>query len=234
MSRIASMRRHLFSVLAVAAAVLAAPVGHAYAQGRDADPDAEAAAKKKKDSEWDTRQAPLPGMRNAGPCPYVKVLYDAARYVELDANRAATNAVGYSGEIQSLSAGCRYTGVEPIHLEIELLFALGKGPRATSDTKSYPYWVAVTDRNRSILAKEYFTLPVKFPAGSDRVLVTQRIGSIDIPRANKDVSGSNFEVLIGFDVTPEMAEFNRDGKRFRVNAGTTTAAAAPTGAPAAK
>jgi hypothetical protein len=40
-----------------------------------------------------------------------------------------------------------------------------------------------------------------------------------IPRASIDTSGSNFEVLIGFDVTPEMAEFNRSGSRFRVNAG---------------
>jgi hypothetical protein len=36
-------------------------------------------------------------------------------------------------------------------------------------------------------------------------------------------------VLVGFDVTPEMAEFNRLGKRFRLNVGQVTqqAAAAP-------
>ena len=28
------------------------------------------------------------------------------------------------------------------------------------------------------------------------------------------------EVLVGFDVTPAMAEFNRNGNRFRANAGT--------------
>ena len=32
-------------------------------------------------------------------------------------------------------------------------------------------------------------------------------------------SGSNFEVLIGFEVTPQMAAFNREGKRFRLNVG---------------
>ena len=32
------------------------------------------------------------------------------------------------------------------------------------------------------------------------------------------------DLLIGFDVTPEMAAFNRDGKRFRVNAGQTAQA----------
>ncbi|MDO9247675.1 MAG: Tat pathway signal sequence domain protein, partial [Phenylobacterium sp.] len=34
--------------------------------------------------------------------------------------------------------------------------------------------------------------------------------------------------LVGFDVTPQMAAFNRDGKRFRVNAGTAAVAAAGT------
>jgi hypothetical protein len=31
-------------------------------------------------------------------------------------------------------------------------------------------------------------------------------------------------VLVGFDVTPEMVDFNRNGKRFRVNAGAPAAA----------
>ena len=38
------------------------------------------------------------------------------------------------------------------------------------------------------------------------------------------VSGNNFEVLVGFDVTPDQAQFNRDGKRFRINAGQTQVA----------
>ena len=39
------------------------------------------AKKKKRDEEFGKAVAPLPALRNAGPCPFVKVLYDAARYV---------------------------------------------------------------------------------------------------------------------------------------------------------
>ena len=85
----------------------------------------------------------------------------------------------------------------------------------------------MTTRNDAILAKEYFDLPVTFPAGQDRVYATEKLETITIPRADAKVSGGNFEVLIGFDVTPEMAAFNREGKRFRVNAGQTAQAAAP-------
>jgi hypothetical protein len=179
---------------------------------------------KKRNEEWgsDQKNLSLPQLRNAGPCPYVKVLYDAARYVELKDNKATTANVGYTGEIENLASACEYKGDQPIRVQARVLFSLGRGARADGDRKTYRYWVAVTDRNRAVLDKEYFDLPVIFPPGQDRVDKTEDILGITIPRADLKVSGANFEVLIGFDVTPQMAEFNRNGERFRVNAGQTT------------
>ncbi len=189
----------------------------------DPDKEAEEAAKRKKrDEEWGESKAPLPALRNAGPCPYVKVLYDAARYVEFKDNNESASQVVYTGEIQGISAGCEYKSDDPIHVAMQVLFEVGKGPQATSDEKTYQYWVAVTDRNRAVIAKQWFSLPVKF-GGQERVLVRDNIEGIVIPRAAITTSGSNFEVLVGFEVTPQMAAFNRDGKRFRVNAGSASA-----------
>jgi hypothetical protein len=180
----------------------------------------DSSTKKTSDDDWDTTKTlDLPGKKNAGPCPYVKVLWDADRYVELKDSREAYDAVGYTGEIQNLSAGCAYKADDPINVEMEVLFAFGRGPQAQGSSKDYTYWVAVTDRNFAVLDKQYFTIHANFPTGSDRVLVTDRINGIMIPRANRNVSGTNFEVLIGFDVTPEMAAFNQAGKRFKMNAG---------------
>ena len=200
----------------------------AFAQIGRNDPEKEAqemAKKKKRDEEWNQPAAPLPALRNAGPCPYVKVLYDAGRYHEFREDKEAAGELRYSGEIQGISAGCEYIDDEPIRMRMEVLFALGKGPQAPSDTKTFRYWVAVTDRNREVIAKEWFDVPVRF-GGADRVSVRDELGTIIIPRAAVTTSGSNFEVLVGFDVTPQMAAFNREGKRFRVNAGAQTAAAA--------
>jgi hypothetical protein len=198
----------------------------AAAQGRQNDQQRqqeEAAKKRKRDSEWSDIQAPLPQLRNAGPCPYVKVLYDAARYIEFEGDREASSAVGYTGEIQGISAGCQYKDADPIKVTMEILFELGKGPQAKGSSKTYRYWVAVTKRNDAVLTKQYFDLPVKFENGQDRVYATEQIGQITIPRATMTTSGANFEVLVGFDVTPQIAAFNRDGKRFRLNAGTAVA-----------
>jgi hypothetical protein len=192
-------------------------------QGEQQQQEQDAAKKKKRDSEWSDVQAPLPQLRNAGPCPYVKVLYDAGRYVEFKDGREASNAVAYTGEIQGISAGCQYKDDEPIKVTMEVLFELGRGPQAQASTKNYRYWVAVTKRNDAVMAKQYFDLPVTFAAGQDRVYATDKIGQVTIPRATATTSGANFEILVGFDVTPEMAAFNRDGKRFRLNAGTAVA-----------
>jgi len=227
----------LAAILAAAPAVSFAQYGGGGGGGRGSPRGAddkqaqEDAAKKKRDKEWSDNQAPLPQLRNAGPCPYVKALYDAARYVEFKDAKEASADVGFTGEIQGISAGCAYKDAEPIRLAMEVLFEFGKGPMATGGSKTYRYWVAVTDRNRDVLAKQYFDMPVSFPAGQDRVYKREAINDIVIPRADTGTSGANFEVLIGFDVTPQQAEFNRLGKRFRLNVGQATAQAGTTTSP---
>lgn len=161
--------------------------------------------------------APLRQRPNAGPCPYVRILYDAARYVEFEGGQQTLAAVGYTGEIEGVEADCTYREADPIEIDINILFQLGRGPQAQSDQRTYRYWIAVTERDSAILAKEYFDLPVDFN-GRDRTFVTEEIRRLTIPRRDISVSGANFEVLVGFEVTPEMAEFNRAGARFRANA----------------
>lgn len=232
------MRRSILLFLGLLLLAIA-PAMKGYAQARDeddqrrrAETDAEK-KKKQKEKEWSIGQSPLPEVRNAGPCPFVKVLYDAGRWQEFKDNREAAAAVTYTGEIQDVRAVCAYKKGDPITVHMAVDFDLGKGPQATTSSKTYRYWVAVTTRNQIVMAKQDFDFTAQFPAGADRTKHTEIVGEITIPRADVNVSGSNFEILVGFDVTPEMADFNRQGKRFRVNAGQTAVAAAP-GAAAAR
>ncbi|HEY3814006.1 MAG TPA: Tat pathway signal sequence domain protein [Caulobacteraceae bacterium] len=230
------MRRILIALCATAFAGAAAVPLIAYAQETKQDRQDEEkreADKEKADKEKAAKRdkhapAPLASPHAEGPCPYVKVLYDAARDVEFKDNKEASAAVAWTGEIEGISSDCSYKSDSPIHVAANVAFDLGRGPQAQGDHKTYRYWVAVTDRNRSVLAKEFFDLPVKFEHGQDRVSVNQVIKEIVIPRASATVSGNNFEVLVGFDVTPDQAAFNRDGKRFRITAGQQVASEAQT------
>jgi hypothetical protein len=219
------MRRLRIALFVAAAAFCLAEAAPCFAQistgggggGSQQSQDDAKAAKRKQ--EFGDLTGPAPQMKNAGPCPYVKSLYDAARYVEFKDNVEASANVAYTGEIENIASACAYKGGEPIKVEMKILFQLGRGPQASSSRKTYRYWVAVTDRNHAVLGKQEFELPVTFPGSQDRTSVVDTIKTVSIPRADSRVSGANFEILTGFDVTPEMADFNRQGKRFKANAG---------------
>lgn len=219
------MRRVLTSLIAVSVLAIALPAA-AQMPGQQQQPGQRGQQRPEQDAEEGNRSrapriAPLRQRANAGPCPFVKVLYDAARYVELADNRAATANVGFTGEIEGVTAGCSYRDNDPITVQMDVLFNLGRGPQATGDQRTYRYWIALTERNSAVLAKEYFDLPVDFDGGRTASVTEEK--TIVIPRKGPEVSGSNFEILVGFEVTNEMAEFNRTGSRFRVNAGSAPA-----------
>lgn len=158
----------------------------------------------------DTRQ-------NAGPCPPVGALYDASRIVELNGSDPNYNNITFTGEVTDVELTCRYVEDQPLRATVTIDFAFGKGPAATSNGHSYTYWVAVTRRSAKVLAKQYFTVDANF--GSSKVDGRREIQDIIIPRADDTISGANFEVVVGFDLTDEQLAFNRDGRRFRLDAG---------------
>ncbi|MEQ1709289.1 MAG: Tat pathway signal sequence domain protein [Terricaulis sp.] len=157
---------------------------------------------------------------NVGPCPLMGVLYDNARIVDFAApNNQRYANIEFTGEMQGVRGLCRYVDSNPIAMSIEIDMALGRGPASTSDRQTYRYWVAVTRRGRAPIEKAYFDVDVRFARNEVVATRTEQIEHIVIPRANADTSGENFEILVGFELTPEQLQFNRDGRRFRIDAG---------------
>ncbi len=156
--------------------------------------------------------------KNSGPCPVVGSIYDASRYVKFaDADKKIYTNIAYTGEITDVRLFCRYTGDTPLEAEVEIDFAFGKGPSAGANRADYRYFVAVTRRNGKVLAKEYFNTEADFGRGKV-ASKTELVNKIKIPRADESISGVNFEIVVGFDLTPEQLEFNRGGNRFRLDA----------------
>lgn len=156
---------------------------------------------------------------NAGACPPAGSMYAASRIVELTTpDQAVYNNITYTGEIVDVYLVCRYADDNPVRAEVEIDFAFGKGPQASANTKDFTYWVAVTRRSGKVLNKEYFTARADFRDG-DVTGTREVIQNIIIPRADSSISAANFEVLVGFDLTEEQLQFNKDGQRFRLDAG---------------
>lgn len=156
---------------------------------------------------------------NVGPCPLMGVLYDSARIVEFaQPNNQRYANITYTGEMNGVRGLCRYVDADPITMAIEVDMAFGRGPAATSERQTYRYWVAVTRRGRAPIEKVYFDVDVRWDRGEQVVTRREQIENIVIPRANPEISGENFEILVGFELTPEQLQFNRDGRRFRIDA----------------
>jgi hypothetical protein len=157
---------------------------------------------------------------NVGPCPLMGVLYDNSRLVDFaEPNVQRYANIEYTGEMQGIRGLCRYVDDDPITMSIEVDMAFGRGPAASPGRHTYRYWVAVTRRGVAPIAREFFEVEVDFGSNEQVVTRTERIEHIVIPRANAEVSGENFEILVGFELTPEELQFNREGRRFRVDAG---------------
>ncbi len=151
---------------------------------------------------------------NPAPCPNAIVLADAARLIEFDGEEALEN-VAYTGEITSIETACRYYGEEPINADVEIEMAFGKGPKGADGEKFFKYFVAVTRTNLEVIAKKEFIAPVEFDEKKIVVVKEEEIDEILIPRAGEEISGINFEIVVGFSLTPEQAIYNRSGKSLK-------------------
>lgn len=156
--------------------------------------------------------------KNPGPCPEAFALYDTARLVEFHGSESYSN-VGFTAEINKVRSLCRYYGERPINADLTLDISFGRGPAAAGRTATYEYYVAVTRKNIEVIEKSVFPITITFPEGVDVVDVTESIAEIIIPRENETTSGGNFEIIVGFELTPSQVAFNTEGKRFRVSAG---------------
>ncbi|MEM6900136.1 MAG: hypothetical protein AAF583_10230 [Pseudomonadota bacterium] len=160
----------------------------------------------------------LDDRRNAGPCPTVGALYDSSRVVKFVGETERYPEITYTGEISDVRLFCRYVGDEPILAEVEVDFAFGKGPQGTERYHDYAYNITVMRRNSRVLNQERFTVRADF-RDKDVTAVRDLVGRVMIPRIDDTISGANFEVLVSFDLTEKQLQFNRDGKRFRLDAG---------------
>jgi hypothetical protein len=151
---------------------------------------------------------------NPAPCPNIVVLTEASRLIELD-GAETVEKVAYSREVIDVTSTCRYFGDKPIEAGVTLDLAFGRGPKGVEDDKTFSYFVAVTRKDAEVIAKEVF--PVKVSFSENRPIEAKRvdIDRIFITRAGENISGTNFEIIVGLVVTPEQAIFNRSGKSLK-------------------
>jgi hypothetical protein len=151
-----------------------------------------------------------PGVITA--CPRIGVLYDAARKTEFASGSSTEiSNLAFDAEVSDAFTDCEYEGDQVIS-NIEFALDMWAGPAARNAEKDFTYFVAITELNQRVITKEYFTYRANFE-NARRVYDIQEIKNISIPYKRLG-RGDLYEILIGWDLTPEQIEYNRTHTPF--------------------
>jgi hypothetical protein len=138
-------------------------------------------------------------------CPYATIepeLQTAALFAP-GTDPAPAN-VQAGGKVTSVSASCLGDD-KGISVKLTIDF---EAARLTDKIQqaSFPYLVALTDRERNILQEQNFDFSTDFSAGNK--IAHEDSITVTIPTADIK-SGHDYVVFVGFKLTPEQLAFNR-------------------------
>ena len=143
-----------------------------------------------------------------GNCPTVSVVEELSTVSEFadTASQTLENLISKAKMVKSKS-NCEFNG-KTATVDLQLTFEGALGPKALGMTNfSYPFFVAVTAPNGSILAKEVFSAPLSHSSADDPTTHYETLRQI-IPISN-ELQGPQYKILIGFQLTQEQLAYNR-------------------------
>ena len=141
-------------------------------------------------------------------CPHAGILADAA-----DLTRYRAGAGGHDltdmvldGRITGVSGVCSRNGRDT-DVTVAVSMQLARGPAAGARATEVPFFVAVS-RNGEVLDKQIYRVVPGFASNADRTRLTTDPVTLTLP-TRPSQPGSSFDVVVGFQLTPDQVAFNR-------------------------
>ncbi len=149
------------------------------------------------------------------PCPSASILSDASELTRFLPNRGRDlTDVTFQAAIERVGTVCDYNRARDVVTSttgVRLLVT--RGSAAQSAETEVVFFVAVVDKEQNILARERFTSTFGFQANQRQAGAVEEIEQI-IP-IRDGLRGLDYEILVGFELTPEQLEFNRQQRQRR-------------------
>jgi hypothetical protein len=146
----------------------------------------------------------------APPCPKVAVLADASHLtVFRDGPGRDLTDVQYEADLGRITGECIYNRRSTnVKVDMKLVVAARRGPADRNRIADYVYFVAIVDSQSNVLARQEFASQVQFPPDQSQVVTLEELEQT-IP-LEKNQPGSDFDVYVGFKLTPEQVQRNRE------------------------
>ena len=153
----------------------------------------------------------------AAQCPAGGILPDANTIVQFrdGGGRDITDMV-VQAQIVDIRIGCVYAtrrNKAAVTLDLQIAFAAERGPADRARRAALPYFVAIVDGERNVVARENFV------AGFEWTDNRPRVGRVDqwepyIPlKSNFD--GPSYQIMVGFQLTADQLAWNRSQRLQR-------------------
>lgn len=142
------------------------------------------------------------------PCPAVGMPRETATLTHFreGAGRDLTDVI-YEAGVADVKMACTYTS-SGVNIDLGVVLSAERGPANTARTATVPYYVAIVDPERNILAKEVFTKTLAFEPNVNRSAgLDETQEKIPLPKGK---SAERYGIIIGMQLTPEEVEYNRN------------------------
>jgi len=142
-------------------------------------------------------------------CARVAMLGDAAQLVRYRPGAPGEDLTDLmlEGRVAGFKGGCAREDKDTVRTVLTIELQLARGPALGGRDAAVPYFVAVRDGDR-IRDKQVYNLRVRFPENQDQIHIVSDEITMLMP-VNKEKSAASYDVLIGFQLTPEELEANR-------------------------
>lgn len=144
----------------------------------------------------------------APSCPRVAIVADAADLTRYrpGGGQDLTDLV-LDARITGFKGNCERDDARNVRTTMTVDLAVLRGPASRGRRTQVAYFVAVRD-GETLLDKQIYSLDVSFPENQDQVRITS--SEIELVVAvNREKSAAAYDVLIGFQLSPEDLAFNR-------------------------
>lgn len=140
------------------------------------------------------------------PCPRAVVLNDAARQVKFNGQGRDLTDVLFEASIGTGNLVCEYDeNVLDVDLEVQVVAS--RGPANSDRLANITYFVAVSQTDQTVLAREEFDITIPFPGNRTRVSGLEEIGQVITLPAGLD--GGDYVIYVGLELSRDELEYNR-------------------------
>lgn len=151
-------------------------------------------------------------------CPKIQLLKDTDTITAYRSGpgRDITDIL-YEADLKGFAGECEYIGEKGIYSAVNVTLKVGveisRGPAERSEIVGVSYFVAIPEFYPKPQGRQIFTAKVKFPENRNTMRIRDEEVSLSIP-LNKTRKGPDTKVYIGFQLTPEQLELNRQKRQI--------------------